>query len=547
MPKSFFDIPDVHPSIQRPVTFAAASFLAKTLRLPKDVDIVIPEDTGVAQVEKIFRDQCNTDVTFENENRMRINFTEEPGNEPLTTPAQCEDNYPLWIDSERDIKIFPVRHAVRVVCEIELTGQSRTPLQRLTDYIRTRISAMQGAYAFDVDYSYPIPDSILMVLQEAYRCISESETGTDLTFPQYIQKYRQQPMLTLETIIGTAPRIAFGERQEEILGWFDFVEAPSALQPTQSQTGTYQVSFSFIFQYARPTQFFVTWPLLINNVTVGKDFRLKHAHRTFYDVPRKVSKLKAPFDAMRFADADALPPYLRLPEVDDWINKNPPTNAIRLFSALIPVKEETDIRMFDFSQIGEWSLSPYILEYIQHKGKEAFGNGSLFQLHLYENEDEIPFKFEIEGTTVICKSKLNLERYYHVEFSVSRNWHYVRKSDMNCLRRYPHLFLLLGRFLRLPFGFTDVSSLDRVGVNAVRITDDLCPGEGAFKTDEQGNTVISDTPSNGTIKTPVIEEAIKETLKRETNTSSPENNQVMRTVLFSEIIVLRRDNQNGNS
>lgn len=528
MPKHFVDIPDVYPGVVRPVLYSATEFLIEKLRLPKETKIYIPGDNDDTPMNGGSFACCQHSVSFPSETRVELRFTEEPVLDvTLTTVSNINDNPPLFYDTVRQVSIRPVRKMVRVNCEITIVGQSRGVIQRMIDYVQTQLASQKGEYTLQLKYHYALPDVAVLLLKEVQRTIEASDTPLHHSFGRYFENHRMHPMLTLGTLNGTAPRIAVSEVQEEVLGWFDFTDSPGRPERTSEEDGSYQISMNFGFNYERPIQLFIEYPLLVHQKPLPRVWLSDTHNHSFYERTRKVSSLKEGFDRLRSLELRYFPKTISAPEQDDWDAPVGPSRHSFFFQALLQIDAKNPRFLLDINQMGRWTFGEHLKQYIQDLGSCAFSDSGIFGVELYRNNKRIATSIEYLDGKFLTTEDLDTRYVYHIRFGIIRNLRHLSDAVIKCLRRYPHVFHQLVRFLRLPVGNLSFAEIPLIGVGSSYNEQD-CLGE----RDAEGKSV-------GTIHSKIVDDAREQSnqQERQKNTASARSNGF--TVLNLGIITWR--------
>jgi hypothetical protein len=132
----------------------------------------------------------------------------------------------------------------------------------------------------------------------------------------------------------------------------------------------------------------------------------------------------------------------------------------------------------------------------------------------------------VDGHLLKTTVDLDLTRYYHVQISLVANWFNVARETLQCLRRYPTLFLLIVRALNIQYPITLVGTEHERSVNTV------CPGEGPW-----GEHAIT----KGFVSQATIDAILRLTDDKSGN-DFPNSNISPRTVMQTELLVNRITN-----
>lgn len=528
MPRHCVDIPDVYPGVVRPVLFSAAEFLIERLRLPKETQIYIPGDNEDTPMNGSSFNCCSHSPSFPSQARVVLRFTEEPVLDvTLTTVTHQNDNPPLFYDTVRQVSIRPIRKMIRTNCEITVVGQSRGVIQRMIDYIQTQFAMMQGEYTLQLKYHYTLPDVVVLLLNDIHKTIEASKTPLHHSFGRYFENHRMHPMLTLSTMTGTAPRIAVAETQEEVLGWFDFTDTPGRPERSSDEDGSYQITMNFGFNYGRPIQLYVEYPLLVHQKLLPKVWLTDTHNHSFYERARKVSGLKEGMDWINSLPLKYFPKTISAPEKDDW---DAPVGTRRhrfFFQALLQIDKDRPRELLDINNMGRWRFGEHLTQYIKDLGSCVFSPTGIFGVELYQNNKLIATNLEFVEGKFLALEDLDTRYVYHIRFGIVKNLRHLSNEQFKCLRRYPHVFHQLIRFLRLPSGQIEFSQLPLIGTGS-SYTEADCVGEKR-----------EDGKSPGIVHGDVVEQARSESNQQEKQRNGATAGPDVRTVMNLGIIARR--------
>ena len=156
---------------------------------------------------------------------------------------------------------------------------------------------------------------------------------------------------------------------------------------------------------------------------------------------------------------------------------------LTFFTGLI-VLDCNDLKyIMDFKSLGRFTFNPYILEFFDTVGSEAFGEYGFFDVRLYRNLDRMTVPLTMEPGTLKLMTTVDLDpRYvYHIQISLRGNWLTIPSFKWEGLRRYPHVFWQMCRFFGVCKGHEDFNKMELLGVGRDRTVDLKWPGEGTTK------------------------------------------------------------------
>lgn len=482
MPNALIPLPDVYESVTRRVAVDVAAQLARTMQLPGNTQVYLPGNVDTVPMNGgTFGDCCDPGVRYPAEARVVVRFTEEADEaHTLTTPVHQPEHMPIFHDTERDIIIRPTYRYVNFTVSIEYTIGQIVHAQRWLDSIRAKISALRAELYQTLEYHYALPTPALDLLKHLHEKMEASAVPTGLSFDEYLEKYLVLEPTTATTLIGTSPTMVFPEKQHEVLGWFDFTTTPQTPEKNDG-AGTYTTNFSYMLMYNRPTHAYCKWPMLVHNRVIDRLYRPTEPYTTFKQVTRRVSTTKGSYDSLqRQLEAHGVP-YIHHPETDDWSPPFVPKGRLTFFTGLLQISPNNPRHLIDISNLGDYTFTPYFLEYFYHQQNRLFSsNGSFFEFRVYENNtyrSDIELSF-VPGTLRIqANEDLDLTKYYHIQISLVRNWYSVTNDALQCLRRYPTVAYTLAKALGFSIGGGSYCDMNLIGGGRPVPTPGDCPGE----------------------------------------------------------------------
>lgn len=476
MPNATIVLADTYEQIQRRVAVGVSRHLARIMRLPKETMINIPGESETTPMNGGSFQDCCYDVKFPASTKILMTFSEEVDESTsLTTAVKTKQNFAVFQDQVRGIVIRPITRIVKMVCTIKMTGQSGPVVQKWVDELRTRFSAGRVEIPLDLEYHYSLPDRLHEILMGLHATAQKSSVQLP-EFKDWFHEHTPVATTVVTTLIDTAPRLVYIERQLGVLGWFDYQTGPPNPE-RDGDDGAWSSSVSFTIQYSRPHEFYAVWPLLVHNQVVPKALRPRVLAPTAFERDQRVSRLKGTLDKPLNEQRWLGQPYLRVPAIDDWPVPDKLRHRATFFTGLAQLKDSDKRTLLDLTKLDKLQLHPAIIEYYRHKGPDAIGSGQgIFEFNLYQNNEHMGSNLLTVTHDCLVKATVDLDitRYYHVEISLVTNWYELTRDTKQCLRRYPTVVMLLARALRLR------SLIRIVGAGLPRTPSTKCPGEGEW-------------------------------------------------------------------
>jgi hypothetical protein len=482
MPHALISIPDVYESVSRRVAVAVTTQLARIMRLPAETQVYLPGNSEAVPMNGgSFGDCADPGVRFPAEARLVVRFNEEVDeNTTLTTQIAKPEHPPLFHDGKREIVFRPVYRYVTLTVTLEYNAPNVTLAQRWVDEMRSRISMGRAELYQDLEYHYALPVPVLHLLKHLHETREASEAPTGQSFEEYLVENLTVPTTIADTLTNTSPTRVVTEHQYEVLGWFDFTTTPP--NPEAQEQGNYQSTITYTLHYNRPMQVYCRWPMMVHNKAIGKKYRPQVPYQSFRRLDRKVSTTKGSFDGLLELMRQDNIPYIQYPDVDDWVPDFVPKGRLTFFTGLLQITKADRTTLMDLANLGEFTFTPYFLEYFYQMGDRLFQGESVYEFRLYENNrlrNDIQLRMKPGTVTIETDEPLDLEKYYHLQISIVRNWVTLVPEQVEPLRRYPTVLYWTLRALGVNLARCDYTDLPLVGIGAPRYDNPNYPGEGS--------------------------------------------------------------------
>jgi hypothetical protein len=478
-------LPDVYETIMRSVSVSAVSQIANFMGLPKDTNVYFPGRSETVPMNNgMFGNCCDTAnaVHFDPETRVEVTYEElAEENFTLSTAVKCQENFPIFIDETRGIVVRPVRRFVDFRIDIRYQAPNVVIAQRWLDDMRIRLSQGVGDLTFFLEYHYNIPHPLMALFRGLYDTMEKSAWPSGKEFKDWLDERFIQPTTDMTTMTGTHGQLSIYERQVDVVGHFDFINTPETPQPVSDKSGAYEVNFSYICRYDRPTHLYVEYPMVVHQCPIPKIFRPEAPlYHNYQQVDRKTTNLRGSLEhAFILAQRRGLP-YIQYPDVDEWVAPDEFPEHLTFFTGLIALDCEDLKYVMDFKSLGRFSFSPHVLEFFDTVGTEAFIDGGLFNIRLYRNGERHKVPLVMEPGTLKLKTLTDLDPhyYYHIQISVNGDWLTIPNDYWQGMRRYPTVLWQLARMFFTCFGREPIEKMQLLGVGRPRTVDPKWPGEG---------------------------------------------------------------------
>lgn len=477
-------LPDVYETIQRAVAVSAVSQLAQFMGLPPETDVYFPGRAETVPMNGgVFGNCCDATnaIRFDPEERIEVKYEEiAEENFTLSTSVRNNDNYPVFVDAKHGIWIRPVKRFVDFRIDITYQAPNVVVAQRWLDDQRIKLSEGFGDYTMALEYHYNFPLPLMALLKGLYDTQERSAFPSGVPFNDWLVERTVQPNTDMVTLTDKSPQYTIYERQVDVVGHFDFVNTPETPQPTSDKAGSYEVTFSYICRYDRPTHFYVEYPMIMNQCPIPKIFRPEFPYQNYQQTDRKTTMLRGSLDHAFVLAAQRGLPYIQYPDADEWVAPDEHPDKLTFFTGLLMLDCKDLNAIMDFKSLGRFSFTPWFMEFFESVGTRAFGGNSFFDIRLYRNNERIHVPLEMEPGTLKLRSKVPLdpEYYYHIQISANGNWFQITNESWEGIRRYPTVFWNLCRMFWVCKGRQPLEKLELLGLGRDRTPNADWPGEG---------------------------------------------------------------------
>jgi hypothetical protein len=431
MPNIVVELPETYSSITRPAITQVAKQLIEIMRLPPDTGF---EFFGMAESQ--FQPQTTlTDTGIQNKfpfnGRINIEADEQYIEDRTLTSAVKKDNVQfVFYDQRLDVFVKPVYVSCEVTISFRYRAQDRTQAEKWRDEFRVRSSQGRAELLHEIDYHYPIPDSIALILHQIFT-MRETVAGYGETLEQWVQEHISGRATTLRTQAGTQPLLAIAERQASIVGGFNFVAQPEKGQKA-AEGAPWETGFDYTFMYDKVVAVMAHYPVVIHNQMVDEKFRPNVPVYELVKRARRPSNERFLYDYYTRLYKERLQPLARnrIPSFDDWMPNWLVPRTSPVLELLLGVDENDPHDLVNLNNLGDFAFSaaalrflikeaPFISKYTQ----------SVFNFQLYRWDKPMP------DETVLMDAALNVRSSYELTLRDVQHLRLCLVTDLSILTR----------------------------------------------------------------------------------------------------------------
>lgn len=342
MPKALLPVPETIESVLRPVVLDIARKVLHETGLSEDTQILFPGETERAkQVGSSINKKEHDVVEFTARDMLTIEVDEEYITDRLLSTAILRpENFYIVRDDKLEIGIKPIYRSTLTTLNFKFRSKDRTQAERWRDDIANRTSYERAERVHDVKYHYLIPNAFMAILTELHR-LRENNAGYGEDFATYFAAIRGGRVHELTNQKGSVSRWGVAETQARIVGWFDFEGLPEK-GAKEDDTDTWTISFSYKFQYDKPTEMIMMYPLVIHQQLLDQKWRPGDDEQPAYDEGSRMQVRPYSADSFSYFEAGrdiagtaTMDQGIALPAFDEFIPETIVSGTKRLFTALV--------------------------------------------------------------------------------------------------------------------------------------------------------------------------------------------------------------------
>lgn len=425
------DLQAIEETITRPVLVIVTNDIKNLLGITRDIYTTYDvNDALIKSKNKL--GEVKGENTFK-EDMISIEYTEnsEDGND-LSLVVYRPDFKPIYLDKELRAKFTPIYHSRKISIKFKYMTKSKSNAFALANKIRLFTSTDAMYKVHNLEYHYTVPNFLTNLLIHINNLkntrIIDSEK---LILEDYIATTFDNRVDFSHTLDANSDKSTLVIREAQ-LGIEGYIADDIAnIQPEYDDSfTTWNLEFNYDFIYEKPVTILATYPLLVYNRLIDKQFRTfinpntravdnVRAHRTGrrYGID-PITSTNSPF---KINDENY---YLTIPKIDQEVLPKPSAGLTRLFSILCILDDKDPTLLFNLNDIPEVEIKENMLDFITSE-KNYFTEpmSSLFHIELYKNDKkDYSNKVILEGDgTLRSTYPLDYRYTYRVVVNIYRD------------------------------------------------------------------------------------------------------------------------------
>lgn len=443
MPKLNLTIPDVDNSVTRNVVLGVLKDLSLLMYLPEATKVIYPDlieetyqsGSAMGQPEEVARLSNLPKVTI----IVRESLIEpEAGRQEINHHV----NGFLFVDDKLRIFLQPNYTFVNVDVTFQVSHTNRVVASQWRDEIRNRVQQGRQQFVHRASYHYRIHPIGQTILKELHR-LREARAGYGEDFLTYFKAHLNPRVVEASSQSGSYTEFVMSETLTRILGSFDFVTTPD--EPDQQPNKTNQdVSFTYRFQYDKPTSLTLDYPIMVHNQLLSSKYRERESK--FAELNR-TELMSFSNNAFRYFESNAQRFFskprldgISMPMFDDFIPKSVQFQTNRIFTGLLGIEDPSPNQiLMNLNGMKDYKFKPILVDFLKQEAPYMTQEyASILQLDLYEWGIPIDKRAKAirvdEHLNVYNTKTLDLRVIYHLRLGLMTDLRLLTPEALERLR-----------------------------------------------------------------------------------------------------------------
>ena len=442
MPTIDFKVPEEYMSITRPVAMGIAKSIVQMTGLPIDRIMYNGNLEADKDLNSIIGEGNKNHPLIRNTTTTRIDLkvTENYDEGQIhATPVHQRDALSLFQDNALGITIRPIYSTINASLEFTIrTDDYRTASTWLADQ-KKHLTQGRTEHMHDIPFQYPMPKEFILVLDHLYK-LRESQAGYGESWDKWFKDHLSEKATVLTKMDGAGHLLVFDEVAQGILGWWEFIEPP---EHQKSETGaTREFSFTYKYQYSKPTHMTMTYPITVHNQPVDLKYIGPEEFTRYGYFTGDRSLIMQAMDVFRreYAFYDYMLMGLRIPTFDEWYPFRMPMNTAVLGTVLCSITPDNRRDLISLTELVQFGLRTDLLAYLsKYHADISVPKKNPFVVLIFE-DGMVMHELDVvvsEDLTVSAIKDLDLRKTYHVVIGMVNDLSLLTESAVQKLRHEP--------------------------------------------------------------------------------------------------------------
>lgn len=376
--------------------------------------------------------------------------------------------YPVFNDSRSDVKLYEVA----LPTSVELQFAVRLKSIELSDAFNVALfsKALTGGTVYDyndVQFSYGVPDTILILLYKIYKM--QSDLHATISFQEYLSYCSNSsiiPLVNRDRLDGDKELIV-QRTNVRVMGKMDYAGDKHDTEDFNKVSNRYVIEFKYTYQFAKPCILRINYPIMINNKQIEGQYIGKPKEMFYGEGDKFFGEYAINNYFLRHNQAqinlNKTYPHVQHPFYDDWTRspamyKDIVTKYQTLFTGLLsvdidPVNGSLSLNA-DFKKVFKL-LKPEIgaeIEKVLRKFNldremfltfnDHFRRLGIFDIAVFSNDKMIPFdKLSLSDELILnVNCKLRISKIYRLVISQIRDIRILNREYVYYMLENPEYY-----------------------------------------------------------------------------------------------------------
>lgn len=376
MPRETVSIAESYHSITRPVAISVIKDMLKNLGLNKDTSIIFPGFADQVPYNGSTTDDGTPTTPVNMPTRQQATITVNETYADHTARSENPlyiDAIPVFYDKKLNVMVKPVYNTVLMDIGIILKGSDATTIRRWFIHLKNMITRDFQTGAHLINYSYVIPEGIMLLLMEIYNK-RESQLGYGDPISKYIKGHMTDRFAIDTNQAGKANTPLIREEQTMVHAWFE-LDQTNPQQPQKNQgTGEWELELNYKFYYSKIEKLVVEYPIVIHNQQIDTKFiNLDNLPAFEQNYLQRTTDARMPLNHFLghrdYGTQEQLDPGLPIPWYDEW---RMPTGLYNgsseaSFLRILTLAEATTKTLVNLHDLGDFKLTLAMLQYLKRR------------------------------------------------------------------------------------------------------------------------------------------------------------------------------------
>jgi hypothetical protein len=340
------------------------------------------------------------------------------------------------LDKENGFNVRPSYRPIKLTITLTYKSRSKTNFNRIIQRLRTHYDNSGYSIAHNLEYSYLIPNNVLLLINDI-----KDLKDSSMNLHDYINS------ISLYKLDYTVKRGSdrttpvFRGRFNNIFGYIE--TNPSDLEIEKQDDPYYSMGFKYVVNIKQPDMLFIQYPIIVNNkklpskwlpeYSIGKSIEHAEGKINISDIIGNYNRLRDNNVTMH-----------RIPTYDNFYPLPYDDNAfIRIVSILLEIDPNKPNYLFNIDDLKYIGFPLVFIEYLKLCGDTDLFNFymSLVYIELYNHNDKKDHGlYKDENNNIFATKPLDIKGSYHLVINILNDKAFISyygksKLDQNKIDR----------------------------------------------------------------------------------------------------------------